>query len=99
MVLLAAALSWISTSPGIAAAEEEQLFDCVIEPHALIKLGSPTSGVVGTVLVDRSDRVKKNQVVATMMSSLPMASKWSGVMYLSHLHSHTIRAMTMATAE
>ena len=37
--------------------------------------------------------------MATTMSSRPMASKWSLVMYSSHFHSHTMRAMIITTAD
>jgi len=73
-ILLASALSIVAPSPGKAGAETELLFDCVIEPHALIKLGSSVAGVVSDVFVDRSDIVKKNQVVATLESSVEEAT-------------------------
>ncbi len=72
--LLIASALLIIPSPGNAEAETAQLFDCVIEPHALIKLGSPVAGVVSDVFVDRSDLVKKNQVVATLESSVEEAT-------------------------
>ena len=52
----------------------EELFDCVIEPHARIKIGSPASGVIGSVRVKRSDFVKSNQVLAELESSVEQAS-------------------------
>ena len=66
--------SMLVPAPGIAGPEADQLFDCVIEPHALIKLGSSAAGVVSQVLVDRSDLVKKNQVVAKLESSVEEAT-------------------------
>ena len=42
---------------------------------------------------------KKNHVTATTMSSRPIASKWSGRMYSSIFHIHTISAIIIATAD
>ena len=74
MLLLLSALCALQSGPVHAAPEAEQLFDCVIEPHALIKLGSPATGVVKEILVDRSDRVVKHQVVAYLESSVEEAT-------------------------
>lgn len=49
-------------------------FDCVIEPSAIVDLGSAVPGVIGAVHVERSDSVKKGDVVAELESSVAKAS-------------------------
>ncbi len=44
--------------------------DCLIEPNMMIELSSSVSGVLETISVDRSDTVKKNQIVATLKSDV-----------------------------
>lgn len=45
-------------------------FDCVITPSRIVDLGSPQSGQLSKVLVDRGDRVRAGQVVAMLDSRL-----------------------------
>lgn len=54
---------------GAAEADERvagREFDCVIDPARVVKLGSPVTGILADVLVNRGDIVKKDQVVARM---------------------------------
>lgn len=53
-----------SLSPG---ADE---FDCVIEPKMTIKLGTPETGIIQSVNVDRDKTVRKGEVVAQLDSDL-----------------------------
>lgn len=48
--------------------------DCIITPHKITDLSSPVMGVIENVLVDKSDKVSKGQVVATMESSVEKAA-------------------------
>ena len=50
-------------------------FHCVITPSQTVELGSPVPGQLQDVLVDRSDTVKKGQLVATLDSRLELASQ------------------------
>ncbi len=54
----------------LAAAE----FRGLIEPHMVIKIGSPIEGVLATVNVDRGDFVRKGQILATLQSGVEKAS-------------------------
>ncbi|WP_432698193.1 efflux RND transporter periplasmic adaptor subunit [Marinobacterium sp. YM272] len=54
----------------LAAAAEQQEFQCVIEPKATIKLGSSEAGILDEVMVKRGERVEEGQVVATLERSL-----------------------------
>lgn len=44
--------------------------DCVIEAKMMIKLGSPDTGIMETVKVDRGQTVKKGETVAQLDSEL-----------------------------
>jgi RND family efflux transporter MFP subunit len=46
----------------------------LIEPHRIIKIGSPQAGVLATVEIDRGDIVKKGQVLATLDSGVEKAA-------------------------
>jgi RND family efflux transporter MFP subunit len=45
-------------------------FDCVIEPKLMLKLGTPETGIIQAVNVDRNQTVKKGDVVARLDSEL-----------------------------
>jgi RND family efflux transporter MFP subunit len=55
------------------AADEEAL-DCVIEPYEVVDIGSPVTGVIEKVLVERSDFVEQNQIVAELESGVESAA-------------------------
>jgi len=52
-------------SPGAA--------DCVINPSMTLKIGSPVSTTLGSVEIDRGDRVKRGQVLARLDSGVEAA--------------------------
>jgi RND family efflux transporter MFP subunit len=52
----------------------QEAFDCVIEPAQTLKLGSPITGIVTSVEVDRGDYVQRGQVLARLESSVEVAS-------------------------
>nr|WP_281170618.1 efflux RND transporter periplasmic adaptor subunit [Psychromonas arctica] len=58
----------------LAVAEEFQPVDCVINPYKVVDVSSAVSGVLDTVKVERSDWVKKGQVIATLESGIERAS-------------------------
>ncbi|MFW2373350.1 MAG: efflux RND transporter periplasmic adaptor subunit [Gammaproteobacteria bacterium] len=57
-----------------AQAEDIQPIDCMIEPNITVELSSPVSGVLDTLTVDRSDEVKKGDLVATLKSDAEKVS-------------------------
>jgi RND family efflux transporter MFP subunit len=59
--------------PGVVLASTLPAADCVITPHRVTELSSPVMGVIEDVLVNKSDRVSKDQVVATLESSVEKA--------------------------
>ena len=68
-IWVACALAIFNTS--IATAEE---FECFFEPHMVVRVGSPVSGILRTVNVERGDEVKKGQVIAQIRSGIEQAS-------------------------
>ena len=70
-MLLAALLAINEAS--IADAESIVL-DGLIEPYLIVKIGSPTAGILETVKVDRGDMVTAGQVLATLQSGVEKAT-------------------------
>jgi pyruvate/2-oxoglutarate dehydrogenase complex dihydrolipoamide acyltransferase (E2) component len=56
--------------PGPVFAEPIPEIDCLIEPNMTIELSSPVSGVIDTIVVDRSDFVTQGQILATLKSDV-----------------------------
>jgi len=63
---------------GLSGSEEDEIsipeLDCVIEPSEIVDVGSALPGLVGSILADRSDLVKKGAVIVKMESSVQQAS-------------------------
>lgn len=66
MLLMACAVS-------VSASGSE--FDCLIEPKAVVKVGSPVPGLLKTVTVERGDWVKAGQVLGTLLSDVEEATE------------------------
>jgi RND family efflux transporter MFP subunit len=62
----------LNLSP-VAAADAIEL-DGLIEPFLIVKVGSPVTGILETVEVDRGDMVRKGQVLATLQSEVEQAT-------------------------
>ena len=73
IVAFLGSIMWASYS---SAAEPEPLpdFDCVIEPSVIADLGSAVPGVIDEILAERSDSIKKGEIVATLESSVASAN-------------------------
>lgn len=56
------------------AHKEREELECLVEPFAMINVGSPVDGVLETVAVNRGDRVQKGQVVAQLQSGVEAAA-------------------------
>ena len=71
-VAIAALLAFASATQqsGPARAEPMEEFDCVVEAKMMIKLGSPDTGIVEEVKVDRDRTIKKGEVLAQLDSEL-----------------------------
>ena len=51
-------------------ADDIPVIDCMIEPNVMVDLSSPVSGVLDTLTVDKSDEIKKGQLIATLKSEV-----------------------------
>lgn len=61
--------------PAVAEADVAPLVaDCIITPHQITELSSPVMGVLKQVLVQKSDKVAKGQVLARLESSVEQAA-------------------------
>src|ERR1700761_7234982 len=58
----------------VTPAMAEQSFDCVIDPSKTVKLGSPLTGVLASVMVNRGDTVTRGQPIATLESTIEAAT-------------------------
>ncbi len=56
--------------PGL----QTQGIECLIEPHVVADVSITIGGIVSTVDVQRGDRVKRDQVLATLESTVEMAT-------------------------
>jgi RND family efflux transporter MFP subunit len=72
MFLLGLAAS-LSSLP-VGAQDQSRTFDCIIEPHRTVKIGSPVAGILDKVMVDRGDVVKESQVIGQLMSDVELTS-------------------------
>ena len=60
-------------SRGVFAQEtsiDQSELECILEPNIEIDIGAPVEGLLDEVLVDRGDRIKRGQVLATLISGL-----------------------------
>jgi RND family efflux transporter MFP subunit len=74
---------WVSLSvlvclcgltPPSALGAQGNALDCLIEPSQVVTISLPLEGLVETVTVDRGDRVRQGQVLATLESSVERAN-------------------------
>jgi len=56
-----------------AYSEETTELDCLIKPEMYIDVSSPVEGVIASILVKKSDRVKKGQVLVKLENALEQA--------------------------
>lgn len=67
-LLVAAALS------ASASAFAQEQFDCVLDPSALVRVGSPVPGLLSEVMVQRGTIVREGQPVARLESTVEAAT-------------------------
>ncbi|MEM7219163.1 MAG: efflux RND transporter periplasmic adaptor subunit [Pseudomonadota bacterium] len=69
--MMAATLTALLLTQPAAAAER---FECLLEPMVVAQVGSPVQGVLGELLVDRSEFVDRHQPVAALQSRVEQAN-------------------------
>lgn len=60
--------------PAVPERKSGSPWDCLVEPHMVVSVGSPVDGVLEEVMVDRGDSVRKGQVVAKLQSGVESAA-------------------------
>ena len=73
-VLAAIAFFWSGLAFAQALNAGGKQFDCLIEPHAVIKVGSPVEGILAELTVDRGDIVKSGAILAKLESGVEEAT-------------------------
>jgi RND family efflux transporter MFP subunit len=71
MKFLPFAFGLLCAAPAFA---QDNVFDCVMDPSQLVKVASPTAGILGEVLVSRGQRVGKGDVIAKLVSETEIQS-------------------------
>jgi RND family efflux transporter MFP subunit len=66
----AVAAALFVAASGPAGAAELSGFDCLIEPHAVVDVGTREQGVLEDLKVDRGDAIEKGQVLAQLESGV-----------------------------
>lgn len=61
-------------APATATRAEPGAYECLLEPSLVVNVGSPVDGVLEQVMVERGDRVKKGDTVATLQSGVEAAA-------------------------
>lgn len=56
------------------ATADAETFPCLIEASSEVDIGSPVTGVIGAIAVERSDQVHKGQIIARLKSSVELES-------------------------
>ena len=74
ILCVAAVVALPSWREDAAAQARRASYDCVIEPVLLTELGSPVSGIIDAILVDRGDVVKPGMIVARLRSEIEEAT-------------------------
>lgn len=72
--VVAVALGLVAVVGTAEAQSTEQLHECLIQPRAVVKIGSRSTGVLETLEVDRGVVVTKGQVIARLNSDIETAS-------------------------
>ncbi len=62
------------TPGGAAAGASLAALDCLIQPHQVVQVGSPSPGVIDHVLVERGDLVQRGQPLVQLNASVERAA-------------------------
>lgn len=74
LALLILSAGVLALAPGVTRAQSvDDVFDCVIQPRAVINIGSPAEGILREIGVRRGDIVEAGQVLARLDTSIEEA--------------------------
>lgn len=66
--------SLLAVLVAAAPPSQAQEFECLLEPHEVVKVSSPVEGLLAAVDVERGDQVSKGQVIARLKSDVEQAA-------------------------
>ncbi len=69
-----ALLASIGVNVSAMAQSIDDAWECIIEPHRSVKIGSQVAGILSEVEVDRGDVVKKGQIIGRLRSEVERAT-------------------------
>jgi RND family efflux transporter MFP subunit len=72
--LTALTLAALGANAAAQSAPSTPALDCMIQPHQVVQVGTPTPGVIDKVLVDRGDIVTKGQAIVQFQANVERAS-------------------------
>lgn len=72
--ILGRAIACVTIALICGGAGAAQPLGCLIEPDRIAEIGSPVIGVIESITVERGDRVRKGQVLATLRADVERAS-------------------------
>lgn len=72
--ILGCAIACVTIGMFCGGAGAAQPMGCLIEPDRVAELGSPVIGVIESIHVERGDRVRKGQLLATLRADVERAS-------------------------
>ena len=58
---------------NIISAQDKTILDCLVKPEMYIDISSPVDGVLDSVLVNKTDRIKKGQILAKLKATVESA--------------------------
>ena len=67
------------TAASIPETEAGRVFDCMIGPSEVVDIGSPITGRIERIPVERSDYVEGGEIVAQLDASVEDDPAWAGV--------------------
>lgn len=72
--LTALALVALVANAAAQSAKTVSTLDCMIQPHQVVQVGTPSPGVIDKVLVDRGDIVTKGQAIVQLQAHVERAA-------------------------
>lgn len=72
--ILATVLAVLMSTLAHSAQPEMPVFDCVIDPSRVARIGSPVTGILEAVNVRRGDRIQEGKIIASVNATVEKAT-------------------------
>jgi RND family efflux transporter MFP subunit len=66
--------AWAQNKPAASTGASNSALDCVIQPHQVVQVGTPSAGLIDRILVDRGEMVNKGQPIVLLNASIERAN-------------------------